>query len=132
MNRGTALPEEQGQKAIMAIRRLQEISKQTILTPNGEAEKAGLTRFVNETLAAHADEMFACWSAVRYEYEPFVGSLSLVFDRVSSIRRNRLLANQVPAAPPENDTKPLTPESEVNKPAADEAAAPSNIIHVTR
>lgn len=135
MNRGNALGEDQGQKAIMAIRRLHELSKQTITTPTIDAEKAGLINFINNTVIAHADELLACWSAVRYEYEPFVGSLSLVFDRVSSIRRNRMLANQVPAQPPENETAPLTQDDGKPTPAATdspEQAPASNIIHITR
>jgi len=135
MNRGTALTEEQGQNAIIAIRRLHELNKQTILTPNLEGEKVGLQKFIGDVVSQHADELLACWSAVRFEYEPFVGSLSLVFDRVTSIRRSRLLANQMPAQPPENDTKPLTQDDGRPTPDATDSAAqaePSNIIHVTR
>src|ERR1051325_11480409 len=102
-NQGTALDEQDGLQAIQGIRRLQAIAKQTILTPNIEAEKAGIQQFLQKILLEHADELLACWSAVRFEYEPFVGSISLVFDRVHSIRRSRMLANQVAAAPPEND-----------------------------
>lgn len=132
-NQGTALSQEQGQKAIQAIRALYELNKQKILTPNGEAEKAGLQKFVNDTVIQHADELLACWSAVRFEYEPLVGTVSLVVDRILSIRRNRILADQIPVAPPENPTSPLTQDD--GKPsanAADANAEPSNIIHVTR
>jgi hypothetical protein len=58
-----------------------------------------------------------------------------VFDRVNSIRRNRILANQVPAQPPENETAPLTQDDGKPTAAAQDAAvnAPaSNIIHISR
>ena len=137
-NKGTALDEQDGLKAIQGIRRLQAIAKTSILTPNVEAEKAGIIAFLQNILMSHADELLACWSAVRFEYEPFVGSVSLVFDRIDSIRRTRLLANQVAkdgAAPPENSTAPLTQDDGKPTPAAADAAvnAPtSNIIHVAR
>ena len=86
MNKGTALDQETGQKLIFAIRRLTELGKTKIVNPNTEAEKAGLQKFVNDTVIAHADELTACWSAVRFEYEPFVGTMSLVMDRISSIK----------------------------------------------
>lgn len=137
-NQGTALSEQDGLQAIQGIRRLQAIAKTSIITPNIEAEKAGITSFLQKILLEHADELLACWSAVRFEYEPFVGSLSLVMDRISSIRRSRMLANQVAqdgAAPPENETAPLTQDDGKPTPAAQDApvnAEPSNIIHVTR
>jgi hypothetical protein len=134
-NNGTALDEETGLKAINAVRRLQAISKTSIINPNLEAEKAGLLAFLQKTLFEHADEFLACWSAVRFEYEPFVGSVSLVFDRINSIRRTRMLANQVPVAPPENETAPLTQDDGKPTAAAADAAvnAPaSNIIHIAK
>jgi hypothetical protein len=134
-NNGTALSEADGLQAIQGIRRLQAIATSKILTPNVEAEKAGILGFLQKTLLEHGDELLACWSAVRFEYEPFVGSISLVFDRVNSIRRNRILANQVPAQPPENETAPLTQDDGKPTAAAQDAAvnAPaSNIIHISR
>jgi hypothetical protein len=134
-NQGTALNEQDGLQAIQGIRRLQAISKQTVITPNLEAEKAGIIAFLQKTLMEHADELLACWSAVRFEYEPFVGSLSLVMDRISSIRRSRILANQVAAAPPENDTAPLTQDDGKPTPAAADSPVnqpESNIIHIAR
>jgi len=137
-NKGTALDEQDGLQAIQGIRRLQEISKQAILTPNVEAEKAGIHAFLQKTLLEHADELLACWSAVRFEYEPFVGSVSLVMDRINSIRRTRVLANQVAkdgAAPPETETAPLTQDDGKPTPAAQDAAVnqpTSNIIHIAR
>jgi len=137
-NNGTALSEQDGLQAIQGIRRLQAIAKQSILTPNVEAEKAGIMSFLQKTLLEHGDELLACWSAVRFEYEPFVGSISLVMDRVNSIRKNRILANQVAkdgAAPPENETAPLTDDSGKPTPAAQDAPAnapASNIIHISR
>ena len=137
-NQGTALDEQDGLNAIQGIRRLQAIAKQSILTPNIEAEKAGILQFLQKILMEHADELLACWSAVRFEYEPFVGSVSLVFDRINSIRQTRLLANQVAkqgAAPPENPTAPLTQPDGTPTPAAADSAvnAPtSNIIHIAR
>ena len=134
-NQGTALDEQDGLQAIQGIRRLQAIAKQTILTPNIEAEKAGIQQFLQKILLEHADELLACWSAVRFEYEPFVGSISLVFDRVNSIRRSRMLANQVAAAPPENDTAPLTQDDGKPTPKAEDAPVnqpASNIIHIAR
>lgn len=107
-----ALQHEEGQNLIAAIRRLHELENSKIITTNQEAEKAGIINLVKTKTAEHADELLACWSAVRFEYEPLVGSISLFMDRVSSIRRNRMLANQIPAAPPENDTAPLTPDAE--------------------
>lgn len=127
-----------GRQAILGIRRLQEIAQAAIVTPNLEAEKAGIVSFLQNTLFNHADELLACWSAVRFEYEPFVGSLSLVFDRISSIRRTRLLANQVAqdaVAPPENETAPLTQDDGKPTPSAKDAPVnqpESNIIHIAR
>ncbi len=134
-NKGTALDEADGRQAIQGIRRLQAIAKTALVTPNIEAEKAGILNFLQKVLLEHADELLACWSAVRFEYEPFVGSLSLVFDRISSIRRTRVLASQVAAAPPENDTAPLTQDD--GKPTAVAQDSPvnapqSNIIHIAR
>ncbi len=127
---GTALNQEMGLQAINAVRRLQQISKTVILTPNLEAEKTGLQNFLHSTLINHADELLACWSAIRFEYEPLVGSVSLVIDRILSIRRSRILANEVPAQPPENPTAPLTPD---NGDTPDSGGrSESNIIHIAR
>ena len=137
-NKGTALDEQDGLKAIQGIRRLQAIEKTAIITPNIEAEKSGITAFLQNILLGHADELLACWSAVRFEYEPFVGSVSLVMDRINSIRRTRVLANQVArdgAAPPETETSPLTTDEGKPTPAAQDApvnAPASNIIHIAR
>jgi hypothetical protein len=136
-NKGTALTEQDGLQAIQGIRRLQEIEKTSILTPNLEAEKGGIQNFLQNILLTHADELLACWSAVRFEYEPFVGSVSLVMDRVSSIRRSRLLAAQVArdgSAPPENETAPLTQDDGKPTPAATDSVVnqKSNIIHISR
>jgi hypothetical protein len=132
-NNGTALSEEDGIQAIQGIRRLQAISRTSIITPNLEAEKKGITEFLQRILVQHADELLACWSAVRFEYEPLVGSVSLVVDRILSIRNSRLIAKEIAAAPPENPTAPLTNPDGTPSAAAQDApvnAPASNIIHI--
>lgn len=84
------LDNAQGQRAIEAIVRLQELSKNKILSSNDEAEKNGLRSFIESTVFQHADELLACWHAVRREYEPFVLSLSNVLGRCSVIRRQQM------------------------------------------
>lgn len=114
---------DKGQKLIQAVQRLRELSSETIVTKNTDAEKAGLQAFLSAECTNHADELLACWLAVRREYEPLVGVIATVLDRVGAIRRNTQEALRQQSAQP-------TPRADE---VVDNAApAPENLVQLVQ
>lgn len=79
-----------------AYARLIELRDQKVVTVNTEAELKGLIEFLSKELIDNADELLACWLAVKTEYEPALSLLSRISIRVAGLnhRRAELLAKQ--------------------------------------
>lgn len=69
-----------------AYARLLELKSQKVVTVNTEAEVKGLLEFLASELIAHADELIACWLAVRTEYEPILKCIARATTRVQGMR----------------------------------------------
>lgn len=69
-----------------AYARLMELRSQKVLTVNTETEVRGLVEYLSGALLAHANELLACWIAVRNEYEPVLNMLARIATRVSAIQ----------------------------------------------
>jgi len=68
-----------------ALARFQELSNTKIVTPNSQAEIAGLGQFLFNSFVAYASDLLGCWHTTRNEYEPLVmlfASISSHVDRV--------------------------------------------------
>ncbi len=66
-----------------------ELRNQSIKTPTSAAEIKGCAEFLGNTLVAHASEFIGCWMAVRNEYEPMLGLLSRVSQRIAGINKQQ-------------------------------------------
>lgn len=80
---------QQVQNIGAAYARLIELKAQKVLTVNTETEVRGLLEFLSSELIAHADELIACWLAVRTEYEPILQCIARAASRVSGIQAAR-------------------------------------------
>jgi hypothetical protein len=72
-----------------AIQRLSQLSESKIVTQESDAEKAGLTNFLQRVVVEHADELIASWYAVRMEYEPLVNGFAGLMARASGILKRK-------------------------------------------
>lgn len=75
-----------------AYARLIELRDQKVVTVNTEAELKGLIEFLSKELIDNADELLACWLAVKTEYEPALSLLSRISIRVTGLNRQRAAA----------------------------------------
>lgn len=66
-----------------------ELRNTTIKTSANDAEMAGTVEYLSHALLEHANEFIGCWFAIRNEYEPLVGILSAVSERVVGVMRSR-------------------------------------------
>jgi hypothetical protein len=85
-----------------AIQRLREIGSSVIIDPKNEAEQKALNNYLATTLPQYANELLACWIAVRNEYEPLINSCRAIFGR---------------AFPQPQLIKPPTPDTTTTTPA---------------
>lgn len=81
-----ALTMQQIQNIGAAYARLMELKAQKVLTVNTETEVKGLLEFLSSELIAHADELIACWLAVRTEYEPILSCIARATNRIQGMR----------------------------------------------
>lgn len=90
-----------------AYARLIELRDQKVVTVNTEAELKGLIEFLSKELIDNADELLACWLAVKTEYEPALSLLSRISIRVAGLnhRRAEILAKQEQRSNNEGATK---------------------------
>jgi len=88
--------QEEAAKVAHAIRRLRVLRQTTIHSPRSEAELNGLSAFVQNFLAAHADELVGCWFAVHSEYEPLCNAFATLLRRAGDA--NQIHAMRVQAA----------------------------------
>lgn len=72
-----------------AYARLMELRAQKVLTVNTETEVRGLVEFLSSELIGHADELIACWLAVKTEYEVLLTTVGRMLARVDGIRAKR-------------------------------------------
>jgi hypothetical protein len=68
-----------------ALSRLHELANQSVLTPTSDAERRGIMEFLQRVLPAHANELLACWLAIRHEYEPMVKIVAAVMRRAQAV-----------------------------------------------
>lgn len=73
-----------------AYARLLELKSQKVVTVNTEAEVKGLLEFLASELIAHADELIACWLAIRTEYEVLLKTLGRMMNRVDGMRAQQV------------------------------------------
>lgn len=81
-----------------AYHRLLELKSQSVVTPTTEAEVRGLLEYLANELISHADELIACYVAVKLEYEPMLNIFASVGNRVSGIQhaRAQIVKRQTP------------------------------------
>jgi hypothetical protein len=77
-----------------AYQRFSELRGLVVQTPTSEAELKGLTEYLATTLIDHASEFIGCWFAVRNEYEPILGLLARIGERVSGIHAQNAAKHQ--------------------------------------
>lgn len=85
-----------------AYARLMELRDQKVVTVNTESELKGILEFLSSELIAHADELIACWLAVKTEYEPALSLLARMGSRISGIQAMRA-AKQSPTPATTNE-----------------------------
>lgn len=100
-NQRNELTQEVAEQIGGALQRLKEIGSSTIIAPQHEAEQKGLIQFLSRVLLEHADEMLACWMAVKVEYEPLVLGIAGVLSRSNGILMRRMQATQAQQKPVE-------------------------------
>jgi hypothetical protein len=103
MNNRTPLTHEVANQIGGAIAELRELSTHTVLTATNDARKAGLEKFLQNTVPQYADEFLACWFAVRNEYEPLIGCVAALLSRSNAIiSRSQQAQQSAPAEAPSN------------------------------
>lgn len=99
------LTKEEAAKLGGAFQRFTELRAKAVKTEAEVAELTGLSEYLAITLIDHAAEFIGCWFAVRDEYEPILGLLARVGQRVSGItamQQAAYNAAQQPAPEPSN------------------------------
>lgn len=95
-----------------AYTRFLELRQQTIVTPTTSAELKGLSEFLAQSLIDHAGEFIGCWFAIRNEYEPIIGLITRVSQRVIGLNAQQhaqLIASHAGQQRPESaDSKIVT------------------------
>src|SRR6267142_1750518 len=81
-----------------AYARFSQLRGTAIKTPTADAELKGLSEFLANELINHASEFIGCWFAVRNEYEPILGLLARVSQRIHGINAMQQSAAAAPAA----------------------------------
>lgn len=77
-----------------ALERWHTLRNQAIKTPTSDAEVAGLTEYLANRLLEFAPELLGCWFVVRNEYEPLIGTIATVMNRVESTNTLRNLVRK--------------------------------------
>jgi hypothetical protein len=77
----TPLTPQDMQQATAALGRLNELSQSKIINPRDDAERKGLTNFLQGFCFSHAGELFGCWVAIRQEYEPLITGFTALVRR---------------------------------------------------
>lgn len=78
-----------------AIRRVNELKRQRIVTPGATEEIQAATQFVSHILTQHADELVGTWLACNREYTPLVEGIAALLRRAHVV--NERLAMQFQA-----------------------------------
>lgn len=66
-----------------ALDHLNQLDTQVVLTPTNEATKRALTAFLNNSFRKHGPELLGAFFSLKGEYEPLIGTLAILFRRVS-------------------------------------------------
>jgi hypothetical protein len=66
-----------------ALDNLNQLEAQTILTPTAEATKRALKQFLNNSFQKHGGELLGAFFSLKGEYEPLIGTLAILFRRVT-------------------------------------------------
>jgi hypothetical protein len=92
------LTQQEMQQLAEAYARFSFLRNATIKQAKDDAEIRGLTEHMARTFIDHASEFIGCWFGVRNEYEPIIGLVAQVAERVCAVRAQhaqRAAAQQV-------------------------------------
>lgn len=72
------------QALAVAVRRIDQLSNQSIVTKDTEGELDAARQFVSHTVVQHANELIGTWIAMENEYSPLVQGLTGLLRRVNT------------------------------------------------
>jgi hypothetical protein len=101
--RNIPLNQDEATKIAGAFARLHELKSAVIKTDTANAEQKGLQEYLAAAMVEHASEFIGCWFAVRNEYEPLIGLVARISQRVSGINETQRI--QLAAAQPKQNTQ---------------------------
>lgn len=67
-----------------ALDHLRQLESQAIATPTSEATKRALREFLFKSFTRHGSELLGAYFTLKGEYEPLIGTLSILFRRVNA------------------------------------------------
>jgi hypothetical protein len=105
----TPLTQDEATKIAGAYTRFMELRGQAIKTPTADAELAGTVEYLSHALLEHASEFIGCWFAIRNEYEPLIGVLAQVSQRVVGVVASRHAAIAERSQAVQSNVVQLTP-----------------------
>jgi hypothetical protein len=107
------LTPELGAQLRQAVHTLRNMNEINILTPDREKQIIEAQSFLQQLMPRYADELVACWFAVRTEYEPLITVLTPVISRVNStIKMNRARQQQQAEGKDQSEIDAKHPQTE--------------------
>jgi hypothetical protein len=124
MNESKPLTRQLAAQILTEFDRLGELYESQIATPQREAEIRALEQSIGSALFAFGPELISAWMVNKTEYEPLIGGIATVLERVDFVRQQR--ASRINAMRAQQQAAPLI------VPAAVPPAQPANVIELPK
>lgn len=95
--------------AVVALKRLMQLSNQRVVTRDTDAETQAATQLLQRVTFAHANELLGAWQIVHNEFQPLVIGFTALLRRAGTMAEQELAARQQrqkAEAPPVNEPSP--------------------------